>query len=202
MASAERNNGDDRGEIGNAAGINMAYTDIETSLKPKKSRAKSTFTRLKNKLIFLVESEGIGTSREVQEACDNLDNSLERTKDMMIRLSELYIKYKEREKAKKVALETDKLEEDYNSAYDVARHYLYSRKGEQSSETSEILAIDLLNKMNIDYNSGTYQKQESASLQETSKKVGFIDSIDNNHGLESVQDTGLTTYIETESQHI
>ena len=112
------------------------------------------------------------------------------------------MKYKEREKAKKVALETDKLEEDYNSAYDVARHYLHSLKGEQSSETSEILAIDLLNRMNIDDNSGTYQKQESAGLQETSKKVGFIDSIDNNHGFESVKDTGLTTCIETESQHI
>ena len=39
------------------------------------------------------------------------------------------MKYKEREKAKKVALETDKLEEDYNSAYDVARHDLRLLKG-------------------------------------------------------------------------
>ena len=83
MASAEGSNGDDWGEIGNAAGTNMDYTDMETSLKLEKSRAKSTFTRLKNKLIFLVESEGIGTSREVQEACDNLDNSLERTMNVM-----------------------------------------------------------------------------------------------------------------------
>ncbi|MCG8045578.1 MAG: DUF1759 domain-containing protein, partial [Candidatus Thiodiazotropha taylori] len=174
---------------------------MKTSLKLEKSRAKSTFTRLKNKLIFLVESEGIGTSREVQEACDNLDTSLERTMDVMTRLSGHYMKNKEREKAKKVALETDKLEEDYNSAYDVARHYLCSLKGEQSSGTSEILAINLLNRMNIDDNSGAYQKQESACLQETSKKVGFSNSIDYNHGLESVKDTGLTTRIGTESHY-
>ena len=47
------------------------FTDKESALKLEKSRAKSSFTRVKNKLLFLVESEDIGTSREVHEASTN-----------------------------------------------------------------------------------------------------------------------------------
>ena len=172
MASGERNNGDDQpGVIGNTGGTVSDFTDKEAALKLEKSRAKSNFTRIKNKLLFLVESEDVGTSREVHEACNKLDNCLEEALDVMARLSGLYSKNKEKEKGLKVALESDKLEEDYYSTYDIARHYLRSLKGEQSSETSEILTIDMLNRMNIDDNSGTYEKRDSIGLQETSKKV-------------------------------
>ena len=113
---------------------------------------------------------------------------------MMARLSGLYSKNKEKEKGLKVALESEKLEEDYYSTYDIARHYLRSLKGEQSSETSEILTIDMLNRMNIDYNSGTYEKRD---LQETSKKVGIFDSRDKNHDIEIVKDKEPPSCIET-----
>ena len=175
MASGERNNGDDQpGVIGNAGGTDLDFTDKEAALKLEKSCAKSSFTRIKNKLLFLVESEDIGTSREVQEACNKLDNLLGKALDVMALLYGLYTKNKEKEKGLKVALESDKLEEDYNSSYDIASHYHRSLKGEQTSEVSEILAIDMLNRMNIDDNSGTYQKKDSAGLQETSKKVGIF----------------------------
>ena len=146
-----------------------------------------------------MESEDIGTSREVQEACNKLDDCLEKVLDVMARLSRLYTKNKEKEKGLKVALEPDKLEEDYNSSYDIARHYLRSLKGDQSSETSEILTIDLFNRMNIDDNSRTFQKQESA-LQETSKKVGIFDSRDISHDIERMKDTEPPLCIETMSQ--
>ena len=156
-------------------------------MKLEKSRAKSSFTRVKNKLLFLVESEDIGTSREVHEACNKLDTCLEEALDVMARLSGQYSKNKEKEKGLKVALESDKLEEDYSSTYVVARHYLRSLKGEQSSETSEILTIDMLNRMNIDDNTGTYEKRDSIGLQETSKKVGIFDSRDKNPDHEIVK---------------
>ena len=200
MASGERNNGDDQpGVIGNAGGTDWDFTDKEAALKLEKSRAKSSFTRIKNMLLFLVESEDIGTCHEVQEACNKLDNCLEKAMDVMARLSGLYTKNKEKEKGLKVALESDKLEEDYNSSYDIARHYLRSLKGDQSSETSEILTINLLKRMNIDDNSGTSQKQESA-LQETSKKVGIFDSRDISHNIEPMKDTESPLCIETVSQ--
>ena len=203
MASGERNNGDDQpGVIGNTVGTVSDFTGKEAALKLEKSRAKSSFTRIKNKLLFLVESDDIGTSREVQEACNKLDDCLEIALDVMARLSGLYTKNTEKEKGLKVALESDKLEEDYNSTYDVARHYLRSLKGEQSSETSEILTIDMLNRMNIGDNSGTYEKRDSTDLQETSKKVGIFDSRDKNHDIETVKDKEPPSCIETVSPEL
>ena len=200
MATGERNNGDDQpGVIGNAGGTDSDFTDKEAALKLEKSHAKSSFTRIKNKLLFLVKSVDIGTCHEVQEACNKLDNCLDEALDVMARLSGLYTKNKEKEKGLKVALESDKLEEDYNSSYDIARHYLRSLKRDQSSKTSEILTIDLLKRMNIDDNSGTSQKQESA-LQETSKKVGIFDSRDISHNIEPMKDAEPPLCIETVSQ--
>ena len=167
-------------------------------MKLEKSHAKFSFTRIKNKLLFLVENEDIGTSREVQEACNKLDNCLEKALDVMARISGLYTKNKEKEKGLKVALESDKLEVDYNSSYDMAR--LRSLKEDQSSETSEILTINWLNRMNIDDNSGTFQKQESA-LQETSE-VGIFDSRDISHDIEPMKDTQQPLCIETVSQKL
>ena len=84
MASGGRNNGDDQlGVIGNTGGTVSDFTDKESALKLEKSQAKSSFTRVKNKLLFLVESEDIGMSREVHEACNKLDTCLEEALDVM-----------------------------------------------------------------------------------------------------------------------
>ena len=84
MASGGRNNGDDQPcVIGNTGGTVSDFTDKTSALKLEKSRAKSSFTRVKNKLLFLVESEDIGTSCEVHEACNKLDTCLEEALDVM-----------------------------------------------------------------------------------------------------------------------
>ena len=62
------------------------------------------------------------------------------------------MKNKETEKGKKVSVEMEKLEEYFTAVYDVATHYLCSLKKEQSSETSEILTSNLLNRMIRDVN--------------------------------------------------
>ena len=121
----------------NVGDTNFDYTDKEASFKLEKSRAKSIFTRLKRKLLFLVESEHIGTSRKVQEACENMDNGLEKAMDIMTQLSRFYMENEEKLKDIKIALESDKLEEDYNSAYKIARHYRRLLKGKQSVEKSD-----------------------------------------------------------------
>ena len=106
----------------------------------------------------------------------------------------------EKEKGIKVALESDKLEEDYNSAYEIARHYRRLLKGKQSSEKSENPMIDLLDRVNIDDSAGTLQKQGSVGLQETSKKIGFFNSRDNSHCLEPMKDTNRLSCLEKASQ--
>ena len=199
MASGERNNGDVHG-LCNVGDTNFDYTDMEASLKLEKSSAKSTLTRLKNKLMFSMETEDIRTSREVQEACENMDNGLEKALDVMTRLSRLYMENKEKEKGIKVALESDKLEEDHNAAYEIARHNRRLLKGKKSSEKSENLAIHMLNRMNIADSSGTFQKQRSFGFQEQLKEIGYFNSRDERHGLESMKDTKLLSCLEEATQ--
>ena len=198
MASEERNDVDNQpGGSGN-----MDFTDMETSLKLEKTRAKSNFTRFKNKLLFLVEGDGAGSSREVRDACETLDLKFEITLDVITRLSGLYMGNKDTDKARKVAQESDQLEEDYNTAYDAARHYLRSLHGENSSDTSEILTIDMRNKMNIGDESETEQRQETVDRQETSKKVGIIASSNATNDILSGKQTVLSTCTKTESGQI
>ena len=110
MASGERNTVNKQpGGSGN-----MDFMDMETSLKLEKTRAKSNFTRIKNKLLFLVEGDGAGTSREVRDACEKLDLKFEITLDVITRLSGLYMGNKDTDKARKVAQESEKLKEDYS----------------------------------------------------------------------------------------
>ena len=54
--------------------------------------------------------------------------------------------------------------------------------------------------MNIDDSSGTFQKQGSVGLQETLKKVGFFNSRDNSHCLESMKNTKPLSCLEKAPQ--
>ena len=91
--------------------------------------------------------------------------------DVMTRLSELFDKNKQKQLSDKVMLEMEKLDDDYSTTYAAAQHYNHTQK-EQSSETSEILTIDLLGRMNISDQSETYQKEGYSVSQE----VEIVDS--------------------------
>ena len=84
-----------------------------------------------------MESEDIRISREVQEACKNMDNGLEKAMDVMAQLPRLYMENGEKEKCIIVALELDKLEEYYNLAHDTARNFRPLLKRKQSSENQK-----------------------------------------------------------------
>ena len=105
--------------------------------------------------------------------------------DAMTSLSDLYMKNKDLENSKKVVLEMEKVEEEFTIAYEAARQCLDSQK-QQSSETSETLSIDLLNRMDISdqLENSTEARQSAsqessmdrhygASLYETSQKVAL-----------------------------
>ena len=71
---------------------------------------------------------------------------METAMDLMTRLSELFGKYKEKQLNE--MLETEKLDDEYSRTYAAVQQYSHTQK-EQSSETSEILSIDLLCLMKI-----------------------------------------------------
>ena len=54
-------------------------------------------------------------------------------------------------------LEMETLGDEFSTTYAAAQQYIHVQK-EQSSETSEILTIDLLDRMNISNQSETYRK--------------------------------------------
>ena len=77
--------------------------------------------------------------------------------DAMINLTVLYMKYKEKGKNNWVVLEIDTLNDEYSSVHKAARQHIDTQK-EQSSDTSEMLSIDLLNRMSISDKSETFRK--------------------------------------------
>ena len=128
--------GDIRDRYVDTTGTTGDFTDMEASLKREKARAKSNFTRLKNKVLFLIEQRELPSHQEIQDACSRMDSSMESAMDVMTSLSELYTKYKEKGKNDKVILEMEKLDDEFSTAYEAARQYIDAQK-ERSTDTSE-----------------------------------------------------------------
>ena len=116
MASSDkRNSVEDSRECTDRAGTTIEYTERETALKKEKARAKSNFTRARNKLSSLLEKEQ-PSRQTVQDVCSSLDIWMEHAMEVMEKLSDLYIKYSELEKDSKVATEMEKLEIEFSEA--------------------------------------------------------------------------------------
>ena len=99
---------------------------------------------------------------------------MESAMDVMTRLSELFDKNKQKQLNNKVMLEMEKLGDEYSTTYAAAQQYIHTQK-EQSSETSEILSIDLLGRMNISDQSETLRKGGYTVIQQ----VETVDSFSN-----------------------
>ena len=128
MVSLENGiNGDDKDEHVDPAGTAGDFTDMEAELKREKSRAKSNFTRAKNKVLFLIEQQEKPGRREIQDACNKMDNIMESAMDVMTNLSELYVKNNEKEN-NKVVLEMEKLEGEFATTYVAARQYIDAQR--------------------------------------------------------------------------
>ena len=186
MASKNRVNTENPGENVDSVGISQGNSDSEEQLKREKVRTKSYFTRSKNKLLFLVDKHKLPSYDEIENACDRLDGAMESVLDVMSSLSELYWRNKETENSKRVIAEMEKIEDEFTMAYGKARLCM-DKQQEQTSETSEILTIDMFNRMNIVEHSNVYAQQQNASqmismdchsgtpTQETPKQVGHVD---------------------------
>ena len=118
------------GELGEA--VDEKEERIE-SLRQQKAKDKSAFTRIKNKLLSLLDEEDYPSRREVKAMCQKLCEVQERTMLTMEELSQEYLSSKDKEKRKKLTGEMDKLEAEFSEAHDKAQEYLDSRKDELSS---------------------------------------------------------------------
>ena len=114
-----------------------------------------------------------------------LDSAMEKVMDAMTALSDLYLKSKETENSMRVVLEMERIEEEFTSTYEAERRFIHTQK-EQSSERSDILSIDMLNRMNFSNDNEERENALPASsmdchsgapLHETSKMVGLESSM-------------------------
>ena len=103
------------------------------NLKQQKAKDKSAFTRIKNKLLSLLDEEDYPSRREVKAVCQKLCEVQERAMSTMEESSQEYLSCKEGEKRKKLTDEMDRLEVEFSEAHDKAQEYVDNRKDELSS---------------------------------------------------------------------
>ena len=101
-------------------------------LKRQKATAKAGFTRARNKLYNMIEGEHIPLRREIRDQIDLLSVAQEKAMDIMVTLSEEYLRNGDVDKVKTIGLEMTKLEEDNDSAMEHAQLYLDSQSDASS----------------------------------------------------------------------
>ena len=151
----------------------------EAEYKKDKARAKSNFSRSKNKLMSLLEETEQASRREILDARRKMDSCSEIATDTLISFAEFYIRMDELQKSMRVSNELEMLVEEYSSAREDVKDYLVSREDERSSVSSEILTIDMLKNMDI---SATNKERVETQhdLQQTEQKVNDVRSNKNN----------------------
>ena len=102
----------------------------------------SNFSSSRNKLLYLIGKQKLPSREEIEDACTILDNDMESATEAMTSLSELYMN------SKNIVLEMETVEKEFSTAYEAASRCRDSLK-ETLREISEILTIDLANRMNI-----------------------------------------------------
>ena len=128
------------GEIEDDGGEEATSGEIEELIedfKQDKARQKSSFTRIKNKLLRMLDEQDYPSRREIKEMCHQLSDAQERAMETMHRLSMEYALLKDREKRKKVVEEMDKLELEFSEANEKAQEYLDARTDGLSSLATE-----------------------------------------------------------------
>ena len=122
---------------GNSDGVMEEITgedeELIESIKQDKARNKSAFTRIKNKLLHLLDEEHYSSRRKVKEVYQKLYDAQERAMETMELLPGKYLCLKEKDKRRKLGKEMDKMEMEFSEANEKANEYLESRKDELSS---------------------------------------------------------------------
>ena len=160
-SSASRTNSEDRGESTDRVGTKDEYTEREAALRREKGRAKNNLTRARNKLSSLLGEPELPCRWTVQDACSSLDTCMDTAMKVITSLSELYSNVKDFGKERKVLAEMDKIINEYAAASKPARKHLNVRQDDRSSVASDILTIDLAQKLDICDYSETCKKQRA-----------------------------------------
>ena len=145
-----------------------------TTMKQKKTSAKSSFTRTRHKFEELL-NEDLPSRREIKEYKRKIDEQLQQ---VMILLTELFVLYEQSKNLdgqNRLVDEMEKIDTEYSNIMDQAKEYLYNRKDESSSITGNVRSkVRRLQQDEIDAQEKIKeierefkQKQEELELQRT-----------------------------------
>ena len=109
------------------------FEDRLDELKQEKAKAKSAFTRARNRLLELVEETDL---QRVRDERFKLDSCQTRAMDSMVALSDYYRNQKNRKAKKLVTEEMEKLTKEFEHAHNRAQEYLDERRESASNKSS------------------------------------------------------------------
>ena len=115
--------------------LEMSNAEKETELKKESLKSKSSFTLYRNRLLLLIEEQGVPRT-EVNSACRKMDSYMESSMEVMSQLSDIYMRNKQLDKAVKIVNEMENLDQEFHSAYETVWKWLDLRKCNKSSVKS------------------------------------------------------------------
>ena len=95
-------------------------------LKQMKAKAKSSFTKIRCRLLVLIQEKEI-TTEGIKEMCDRLDDSEQEVTEIMTQLLEKYKEEKDGKNLYKLSQEIKQIEIEYTCAQNRAQEVLDSR---------------------------------------------------------------------------
>ena len=98
-------------------GTNNIEKETELKKQKSKSKSKSSLTLYKNRLLLLIEEQGLPKS-EVNSACRKMDWYMESSMEVMSQLSDIYIRNKQFDKDAKIVNEMERIEEEFHSVHE------------------------------------------------------------------------------------
>ena len=83
--------------------IGTSNIEKETELKKEKSKSKSSFTLYRNRLLLLIDEQGLPRS-EVRSVCRKMNWYMESSTEVLSQLSDIYIRNKQFDKGAKTGM--------------------------------------------------------------------------------------------------
>ena len=123
------------------------------TFKQEKCKAKTNFTRARQKLLSLIDDDHPPRRNEARNGCESLDLVLEAALRIMDNLSEEYSRRGDRYNRKNVGREMEQLENEFTEAQNRAQEYLDKTKSESSTSESVLSEAESARRKEIEFQS-------------------------------------------------
>ena len=125
----------------------VGLIEKEIMLKREKARAKTNFTKSKNRVLTQLEEQSTRTL--IKEECEKMDQAMDNVVKVLDNLTDVYLQAGEIDKSKIVLAEMEKLENEYSKTSEAAMTYMEEIRSETASQLSRELSHETVSKLYI-----------------------------------------------------